>query len=352
MFPGDTNNDGIANHFDLLPVGVAYGVEGFPRPGASPNWQPQFQPLPWPQSLPVSGINLAFLDSDGNGIIDSLDIDAIAFNFDSTQNASQPPPNPYSLPDTCFSCPKPDLLITFDRDTAMVKDTFHAFLTLRYPPNVLPQFGSLGIAFDLIYVPDNVKDELTKVFPDTMPGDLMFVTATSTLAKAWRAVPEGMIGFGASGKGQNAFFAPRPLGVVQIVVEDMIIRSLPVTVQFWLDASNFLIINELEQVVCPGSVEVDTIVFLDPVDPVLEPNRWAGGVSISPNPSKNILSIQSVLAQLLEVEVFSTTGTLLRREKMAPAHDATLDVSTLSPGLFFLKIKTSFGWTVKKFKVE
>ena len=103
---------------------------------------------------------------------------------------------------------------------------------------------------------------------------------------------------------------------------------------------------------CPGSVEVDTIVFLDPVDPVLEPNRWAGGVSISPNPSKNILSIQSVLAQLLEVEVFSTTGTLLRREKMAPAHDATLDVSTLSPGLFFLKINTSFGWTVKKFKVE
>ena len=84
MFPGDANNDGVANQYDILPVGVAYGMEGFPRPGASPIWQPQFQPFAWPQNLPVSGVNLAFVDSDGNGLIDSLDIDAIAFNFAST----------------------------------------------------------------------------------------------------------------------------------------------------------------------------------------------------------------------------------------------------------------------------
>ena len=127
---------------------------------------------------------------------------------------------------------------------------------------------------------------------------------------------------------------------------------MPVTAQFWLDASDFLIINELEQVVCLGGVEVDTIVLLDPVDLALEPSRWADGISISPNPSKNVLSIQSPLALLSEVEVFSTTGTLLRREKIAPAYAYTLDISALSPGLFFLKIKTASGWAVKKVQVE
>ncbi|MBK9013208.1 MAG: hypothetical protein IPM82_03480 [Saprospiraceae bacterium] len=106
LFPGDANNDGVANQYDLLPIGVAYGQEGFPRPGATLDWLPQFLPQQWLQALPVSGVNLGFCDSDGNGLIDSFDIDAIALNFDSTQTGAQPPPMPYLLPDTCFSCPK------------------------------------------------------------------------------------------------------------------------------------------------------------------------------------------------------------------------------------------------------
>ncbi len=349
MFPGDANNDGVANHFDLLPVSVAYGSEGIPRPGASPIWQPQFLPLSWPQNLPVSGINLGFVDSDGNGLIDSLDMDAIALNFDSVQTASQPPPQPYLLPDTCFSCPKPDLLITFDKDTAMVKDTFYALLTLRYPPNVPPFQGSLGIAFDLTYDPENVKDDLIQVFPDTIPGDLLFVTATSNLAKSWR-VSDGMIGFGAAGKGQNALFAPRLLGTVQIVVEDMVIRS--VSVPFWLDASNILIINELEQIVCPGVIEVDTLVLFDPVDYATETDQWVGEVDISPNPATNTLSVLSHHAQVLQLEVFSLAGLSVLQVKNAPAFSATLDISALPPGLFFLKIKTSAGPVVRKFHVK
>ncbi|MBK9013207.1 MAG: hypothetical protein IPM82_03475 [Saprospiraceae bacterium] len=75
-----------------------------------------------------------------------------------------------------------------------------------------PSAGALGIAFNLTYDPDNVKDSFTMVFPDTLPGDLMFVTATNTLAKSWRAVPSGSIGFGAAGLGMNACFSPAHWG--------------------------------------------------------------------------------------------------------------------------------------------
>lgn len=350
MFPGDANNDGVANHYDILPVGVAYGSEGFLRPGASPNWQPQFQPNSWPQNLPVSGVNLAFVDSDGNGLIDSLDIDAIALNFDSTQILSQPPPHPYLLEDTCFSCAKPLLAITFDRDTAMVKDTFYALLELRYPPNVPPPAGALGLAFDLSYTFDNVKDSLTKVYPDTMPGDLMFVTATQTLAKSWRAVPPGKIGFGAAAKGQNALFINRQIGAVEIVVEDLIIRS--VADQFWMDASNVLIVNELEQVVGLGGILVDTIVLFDPASHVAEPDEWAAGISVFPNPTREAVSIQSPLAPVLALAVYGMTGQALRSEKMAPTQTASFDVGQLSSGLYFLKISTTAGVAVKKIQVK
>jgi hypothetical protein len=352
LFPGDANKDGIANQFDLLPIGVAYGQEGIPRPGATLDWQPQFHPVSWPQNLPVSGINLAFQDSDGNGFVDSLDIDAIALHFDSTQNASQPPPMPYLLPDTCFSCPKPDLLITFDRDTALVNDTFFATLRLRYPPNVLPQFGALAIAFDLTYDPENIQDSLLRVFPDTMPGDLLFVAATSTLARTWRAVPDGAIGFGASGKGANAFFTPRQLGVVKIVVEDMVIRNLTTEAPFWFDASNLLIINENEQVVCPGNVETDTILLFDPASGAEETAVRALSVSVFPNPAGSVLHLRSPGAPMRRAEVFNPSGVLVLEKKMPPAGEAHIVLGGLPPGFYFVKISAESGQAVRKFWVK
>ncbi len=346
MFPGDANNDGTANQYDLLPIGVAYFLEGFPRPGATQAWLPQFHPNQWPANLPVSGVNVGFCDSDGNGLIDSLDIGAIALNFDSTQTQSQPPPLPYLLPDTCFSCPKPDLLITFDRDTAMVNDTFYATLTLRYPMDIDPSIGALGIAFNLTYDPENIRDSLTKVFPDTMPGDLMFVTATTTLARPWREIPPGNIGFGAAGKGTNALFFTRPLGTVELVVEDMIIRSA--AIDFWMEAADILLVNIHEQVVCPGKIEVDTLVLFDPVDGVGEVLPWQESLKVFPNPASGWVTIYSPGAAVERVEVYSVEGRLVSGKWSGYSETVELNLKAFSNGAFLMKIKTAEGMTVRK----
>ena len=348
MFPGDANNDGISNQYDILPIGIAYGQEGFPRPGATFDWIPQLLPNQWPENLPISNVNLGFCDSDGNGFIDSIDIDAIAFNFDSIQAASDPPPLPYIIQDTCFSCPKPDLLITFDRDTAMVTDTFYAFLDLRYPAGLPPEVGSLGIAFELNYDPENVKDSLTKVFPDTMSEDLMFITATSTLAKAWRVDP-GNIRFGAAGKGMNTLFFTRPLGIVELVVDDMIFRSTEV--DFWMDASGILVLNENEQVVCFGEVAVDTITLFDPLDAVGERPAWHDEVHVFPNPAWGWLTVDSPNAVLEKVELFSVTGKNQSIQWTGFSNNISMELNDLPNGIYFLKIKTQKGVLSKKIKL-
>ena len=350
MFPGDANNDGVANQYDILPIGIAYGQEGFPRPGATLDWIPQFHPNQWPDNLPVSGINYGFSDSDGNGLIDSLDIDAIALNFDSMQAASQPPPFPYLPHDTCFSCPKPDLLITFDKDTAMVNDTIFATLTLRYPASIPPEIGALGIAFELNYDPENVKDSLTKVFPDTMPGDLMFITATTTLARSWRTVNPGNIRFGAAGKGMNALFSTRIIGTVEFIVDDMIVRST--AVDFWMDAANILILNENEQVVCFGGVDVDTITLFDPIDAVGERPDWHNDINIFPNPASDRLTVESPNAIMEKVELFSINGTSQLVNWTGFSNKTTLDVNSFPTGIYLLNIQTEKGVLTKKIKVE
>jgi len=114
MFPGDLNNDGVANQYDILPLGIAIFDEGFPRELSDIHWI-EHSFFTWDQVLPVTGINYGFIDSDGNGFIDTTDITAILVNYDSIQNTSIPEPKPlfflwkprnlYGSSENKFHCP-------------------------------------------------------------------------------------------------------------------------------------------------------------------------------------------------------------------------------------------------------
>ena len=76
IWPGDANNDGIVDATDILDIGIAYGSTGPTRPGQTdwdgkviPNWVDEY---------------LAYIDCDGNGVIDSLDMNVVYANYKKT----------------------------------------------------------------------------------------------------------------------------------------------------------------------------------------------------------------------------------------------------------------------------
>jgi len=83
VYPGDFNNDGIANSVDLLQWGMAEGNTESPRPNASLTWTPQ--PCPEWQSY-INGANTKHSDGDGNGLVDINDIQALINNYGNTHN--------------------------------------------------------------------------------------------------------------------------------------------------------------------------------------------------------------------------------------------------------------------------
>lgn len=350
LFPGDTNNDGVANHFDLLPIGVAYNMEGPPRQNASLNWLPQPLFPPWPGTLPVSLINKGFVDCDGNGFIDAFDIDAIVLNFDNTQNFSQPPPMPYppKLTDTCFSCPKPDILISFDKDTIVSGedelDTLFAYIILRYPPGVTSQNGALGIAFDVKYDydPEKIIDSLTIAYPDTFPDNRMYVIATSTKAQLWRLPPPGAMRFATAGRGQNVFFVSDTLFTVRFIIIDMIIRDAEL---FSLSLSNVLIINKLEQVIGLGNIKQNPVVV---VSATHSPNRRPL-VLLSPNPVRETLAVESPESPIEKIDIAGTDGRLALSAEAGGQNRFDVPTGSLPPGVWLAVIQTRSGVAVKKF---
>ncbi len=83
VWPGDFNNDGIADIQDLLYWGMAEGFTGPPRPNASFAWLAQDCP-DW--ALSVNGINSKHQDGDGDGTVNTNDLNALIQNYGNTHN--------------------------------------------------------------------------------------------------------------------------------------------------------------------------------------------------------------------------------------------------------------------------
>lgn len=78
VWPGDTNNDGIANHEDLLPIGVAHQFTGPERNGLL-YWAP-WTASNWMEDLPT-GSNFKHIDADADGAILAEDIELIENHY-------------------------------------------------------------------------------------------------------------------------------------------------------------------------------------------------------------------------------------------------------------------------------
>ncbi len=80
VWPGDMNADGKVDMLDLLSFGWNLGDRGKVRPFANDHsWHAQYSPN-W-SGKNVNGSNLKHLDSDGNGVINQKDVDAIGLFF-------------------------------------------------------------------------------------------------------------------------------------------------------------------------------------------------------------------------------------------------------------------------------
>ncbi len=79
VWPGDTNNDGVVNNFDILNIGIGFETEGASRTDASINWTAQ-EATDWDKTF-YDGLNYKFADADGLGSINISDLEVVEQNW-------------------------------------------------------------------------------------------------------------------------------------------------------------------------------------------------------------------------------------------------------------------------------
>lgn len=75
IWPGDTDNNGIVNNLDILPIGVYWREQGDQRSEITNNWSGSSYPANWEIDL------AAFADCNGDGEVDIADVLAICLNW-------------------------------------------------------------------------------------------------------------------------------------------------------------------------------------------------------------------------------------------------------------------------------
>lgn len=343
VWPGDVNNNGIVNGVDVLYWGVAFGTSGPARANESTDWQGvPLAPL-WAQSFP-NGINYAYADADGNGMVDEDDFDkAIEDNFGLTHSTLLPDGYANAAPGAA-----PRLRLQPSATVVPFGSTVDIGLSLD--DSATPVNNFYGITFSMSYTtgilagddgPDFELAENSWLNTDNSYVQDLFVDNNG----------QGQADLSITRTNQQTVpVGPGNVGNISIVIEDIIVGINIDTFQLQID-SIFLIDDQFNKIpVVPDTTSI--IVTNDPKLLTAVKDPITPKMQVFPNPTSDHLYLQSNLP-LQELRLVDNLG----RAIVLQAHSLRqtlyhIQIPALTPGLYWLSAQTEAGMISQKIIIQ
>ncbi len=336
VWPGDVNNNGTVNGVDVLYWGIAFGSSGPARADASTAWQGVPLLSLWEQRFP-DGLNYAYADCNGDGIVDDDDLDdAIEDNFGLMHGTILPDGYQNGVLGTAPRLRlQPDVEIAsfgttvniglyLDDSDMPLADFYGVAMLLSYTPNLLDADDGLDfdIAEDSWIEADNSQVE------DIFEGDEVLGRAELAITRTnQRAVPVG----------------PGEIGRFSIVIEDIIVGREIDTFRLRID-SVFLINERLELTpIVPDTALI--IITKDPkVTAVTSTPPSRPPMKIFPNPASagSDFYLESNTSSLHELKLIDQLGRVWPMSVYAVQEGIyRLNASGIPPGIYWLSAYVS-----------
>lgn len=326
VWPGDANNDGLVNHFDLLPIGLAWGASGPQRPESSTAWAPQVA-FAWNSATPLSQVNYAYIDTDGDGAIENADTFALVQNWGEEQLLLSP-----EVDQDRFS---PDQLlgtvIYVEADTLVEGETANLDIVLGEENN--PAIDVYGIAFSIVYDPELVVEgSLSATFNPSWLGQL----GSNLLAVAREDVANHRIDIAITRTDGANITGYGVAGQLQLTIEDVIFARSD-AYELNLLVENVRLINNIEDLVPIESIVTTTLI--NTVTDVSSPQLEAL-IKVYPIPTNERLWIQASGLDISEAVLLSPAGQTLERWHQP---GASISLQQYPAGMYYLALITDQG---------
>ncbi len=326
VWPGDANGDGIANIFDVLPIALANGTEGLPRPDASTQWLPQTAP-DWGMIGP-DGKDYKHLDADGDGFITLADLDVVNENYDADADVSAVQINdqPQNQPAFIFAFDQTE--IYFDPYSPQ---EYVITAGIYLATNDLPVQNLHGLALQLQYpqdlsLPHSISFSPQNSFFGSVPEIYLEeeeIVEYSRMEAAFTRTD----GTGSTGSGRIAT-------VEFIVIGDIIGGRSEMEIDYYVHIENLKAIDASGNYI---SFDIFTpnphFTLIKEEATATETPEDEQSIRVFPNPAKDKLFIKGLSANAV-CSLFNLQGHLLLQTT-----SAELNVAQLPRGLYLLEIK-------------
>jgi hypothetical protein len=346
MWPGDVNNNGIVNHIDLLYLGNAIGTVGPARMDASVDWQGQEITSLWAETFP-DGVNYAYADCDGNGVIDEEDFfTAIEINYGLTHGTVMPDDFDLGVPGV--SSP-----LFFAGVSDPIVEGTPVFIPINLGTESQPIEDFYGIAFTVRYDSDVVNVPLFGFFfPDTFDENWFELDTEEPLFSFQPNPFESKVEIAVT----RTDGVPAPsnfgnFGSLFIVIIDNVVGLGADQISTPIYIEDIKLLNEVGEStsVVADSIEL-TIYNDDLINDTEDVLREA--IEVYPNPVNEILTIASKGALIQQIELFDVTGQRVASLPELSNQKINFPTVYFPAGLYHLNIETTDGWLRKKLIIE
>ncbi|MFK7980998.1 MAG: T9SS type A sorting domain-containing protein [Saprospiraceae bacterium] len=336
VWPGDVNNNGIVNEIDLLYLGYAFNKTGLPRAEISAEWVAQNIIEEWEGTFP-DGLNFAYADCNGDGVVDEMDADVIEANLDTTHTDVPFIPDEILLPTsdlgTNFSLDDSNLLVAEGQRTIELQ------VKLDNTAEDLADIKVLGFAFtvdvdtqffeteetefnELAFWINDGGESTNRFFSNPTEGK--FTIAYIKTDKKGIENPNGAIG--------NFSF---------VIIEDIIdLLEKDDTVKITIDSIT-VITDDLEKIPIAGSsVELEIEgrkTSTSTYNPILDE------IKFYPNPTNGWLLLKSKEVFIERVELVNTLGQVVYQKQLNNTTFQSLDLQHIPEGMYWLRMITELG---------
>lgn len=350
VYPGDVDNNGIVDHLDLLYIGVANEATGPPRVVQGDFWQP-YAVTNWGVTFPGTGIDYAYADCNGDGIINFQDYFILQNNFGLEHGTVTPAVFIEGTPgvdvelhfdsigffNPFFQTEFVVVGISLGTPAVPANDFYGISFTIEYDPTVFCQ-GICMLGFNT-NVDSNIDPNGNLFFEHTAykNNDPSLGEIVVTIVKNDQTPSTG---FGSLGT-----YA----GIIEDNVVDLYGSSGELNTELKIKDIRTITNNFTELPTVSDSIEV---LVIDPDSLLSSTENLESGIKIFPNPVSEIINIESLNNPILQFHILDLQGrSVYYSSNLENFNRAYLNVADYPEGVYFVKLLTEKGNVVKKITV-
>ncbi len=336
VWPGDINNDGRVDMYDLFPLAYHLGDTGFSRDDNQGDISWHGVPSSdWYVNQIQSNVNLKHADADGDGIIMAYDTSAIVSNYLNYHRFIAPTHDPLI-----------DIPFVLDTPEGPVSQGDTVQIGIGIGNEAFPALDFVGTSFQLDFIgadfidPSSVSVSFLSDswLSEDGPALNLCIQPNESRMDAALARADGRHTSGFGVIAQLEFIVVKDIDGFHIGNQP----SIPIRL-----INGAAVLADGTRVRLPGDHKA---IAFSPKEETYETNTT---LNVFPNPAADevTISVEGSRARITDIEVISMTGSLVQFQSVNEAKSTYLDLSSVRTGLYVLRVQTTKGVLVHKLQV-